>query len=551
MKTTKFLTSMLVMIALAFTACTNANDPDGPDKDDPKTENKLPFSEKFDLGMGQFTQQSVTGDQVWEYTAQYKYVLISGFVDQANNANEDWLISPQIDLAGVTAAKLSFEHASRYFGNIAEEATVWVSENYVDGLPATATWTKLTTPAFTDRGDWTMVSSGEISLTAFAGKKIKIALKYVSTANKAGSWQLKNFLVQEGEAETTATGGGDTDATALTVADAIANQTAEVKWVKGYIVGCVKNGVATFENASDALFSDFDSSTNVFIADDANETDHTKCISVKLNDQTAPADLRSAVNLLDNPGNKGKELKVKGALRAMFTSLKGVRDIADWKLEGYVAPKGEFDVPEMSIADLRAQWTGSMKKISDEKKIVGIVVTDLVGGNSTSLKNLTIVSADNSSGISIRLAANNTYSMGDKIEVSLEDLELNQYGQAIQLNNVPNVKTRKIGTGSITPVATTLADIVAGYAAFESRVVTIKGTVTSANGKWGDAANHQSNTLTSGANSIDLFVAKYANFITIAVPAGEVTITGIVGQNSSDAMPNNYQLTVRNMNDVK
>jgi len=58
--------------------------------------------------------------------------------------NEDWLISPKINLSGVTAAKLSFEHAGNYFTNVAESTTIWISENYTDGLPSTATWTQLT-----------------------------------------------------------------------------------------------------------------------------------------------------------------------------------------------------------------------------------------------------------------------------------------------------------------------------------------------------------------------------------------------------------------------
>lgn len=544
MKKMNLLSYLLLSSITMFTACTNVNEPE------PEPTAALPFSETFATNLGNFTTQSVLGDQVWAYDT-HGYVTISGYVNSVNNANEDWLISPEIDLTGVTAAKLTFDHVARYFADLKTQATVWVSENYVDGLPATATWTQLTTKAFVDPGSWPteLPSSGEISLTAYAGKKIKIAFKYLSTDTKAGTWELKNFLVEEGEAANTSI-GGDTEANALSVADAIANQTGEVKWVKGYIVGCVKNGVTAFETSADALFDSFDSSTNVFIADNANETDYTKCLSIKLNDTNAPAEMRGAVNLLDHPENKGKELKVQGALKAMFTTLNGCREIVDWKLEGYVAPTGDFAVPEMSIADLRAEWTGAVKTLTDKKKIVGVVITDLVGGNNGSLKNLTIASTDNNAGIMIRFTANHSYNMGDKIEISLEGLELNQYGLAIQLNNVPLIKSQKIGTGTITPKVTTIANVNANYASFESTVVTVTGTVTSPNGMWGSSTANQNNTLTNGSDQITLYVTKYASFVATAIPVGEKSVTGIVGQYSTSTTAT-YQLIVRNLDDIK
>lgn len=545
MKTTKLFASMFMAMAVAFSACTNVNDPDEED-----LSNKLPFSETFEAGLGKFTTQSVSGDELWKHEAQYKYVMITGYVDQTNKANEDWLISPEIDLTDVTAAKLSFEHVTRYFASVATEATVWVSENYVDGLPSTATWTQLTTPAFSNAANWNLVPSGEISLTAFAGKKIKIAFKYISTATKAGTWEVKNFLVEEGEAENEDPGTGEVGDT-LTVAQALVTQNSEVKWVKGYIVGSVKadETISAIDAADDVLFSATGvRNTMVLLADSKTETDYTKCVAVNL----PTGEIRTAVNLVDNPSNLGKLLKVNGTLRAYF-GIPGVRDLVGFKLEGYVAPTGDFAVPEMSIADVRAQWAGEKKTLTDKKKIVGIVVTDLVGGNSGSLKNLTIVSADNSAGIMVRLTENNTYNMGDKIEIALEGLELNQYGLAIQLNNVPTVKTQRIATNqTVTPVATTIANVRSNYASFESRLVTVTGTITSGGeGKWySGTASGQNNKLTSGADELIMYVTKYATFKDSAVPTGEKTVTGIVGQYST-ATATSYQLIIRNLDDVK
>ncbi len=153
------------------------------------------YYETFATGLGSFSAQNVSGSEVWVYNSTYKCAYMTGFVSNQNRANEDWLISPQIDLTGKVSPALSFDHVVRYAGVPADEATVWVSENYTSGLPSTATWTKLPT-AFTNAASWDFYNSGDISLSAYANKKIRIAIKYVSTATKAGTWEMKNFIVK-------------------------------------------------------------------------------------------------------------------------------------------------------------------------------------------------------------------------------------------------------------------------------------------------------------------------------------------------------------------
>lgn len=157
----------------------------------------LPYTETFAETKGRFTAINVAGSQNW-YIDTHGYAYISGFVNTVNNANEDWLISPQIDLTKVTEAKLSFDYVTRYFGNIKTDATVWISEDYEEGLPAKATWTQLITYPFSDNGNWNLTTSHELSLSKYAGKKISVGFKYIATSAKAGTWELKNFKVQEG-----------------------------------------------------------------------------------------------------------------------------------------------------------------------------------------------------------------------------------------------------------------------------------------------------------------------------------------------------------------
>jgi len=325
MKKIKFMVFMLFAFTMAFSGCTNVNDPDP----DPESTSALPFSETFATSIGAFTTQSVSGDQVWAYDS-HGYVSITGYVATVNNANEDWLISPEIDLSGVTAAKLTFDHVARYFADLNNEATVWVSENYVDGLPATATWTQLTTSTFVSAADWTLAPAGEISLTAYAGKKVKIAFKYVSTSTKAGTWEINNFLVQEGEAAVVAVDqelGSGTELDPYNVTKAITNQGA-YKWVEGYIVGNV-DGTGISITTESKFEAPFTIATNVLIAASATETDYTKCMPVQL----PSGAIRTGLNLADNVGNLGKKVKLYGSLEAYF-GVAAIKSSSYYELEG-------------------------------------------------------------------------------------------------------------------------------------------------------------------------------------------------------------------------
>jgi len=157
----------------------------------------LPYLEPFTSNKGKFVAMNVSGSQIWTVDT-HGYATVSGYVGSVNYANEDWLISPQVDLTNVSHAKLSFNQVTRYFGNLKTEATIWYSSDYDEGLPNTGTWKQLKTYPFSESGNWTLTTSHELSLDSCAGKKVYIAFKYLSTLSKAGTWELNNFLVQEG-----------------------------------------------------------------------------------------------------------------------------------------------------------------------------------------------------------------------------------------------------------------------------------------------------------------------------------------------------------------
>jgi hypothetical protein len=83
-----------------------------------------------------------------------------------------------------------------------------VSSDYSGDVSA-ATWTVVDFSAVENSSDWTFTNTGKISMPqAFMGKKnVTLAFKYTSTTSKAGTWEVKNLLVEGVEGN--ATGGDD------------------------------------------------------------------------------------------------------------------------------------------------------------------------------------------------------------------------------------------------------------------------------------------------------------------------------------------------------
>lgn len=314
-------------------------------------------------------------------------------------------------------------------------------------------------------------------------------------------------------------------------------------WMKGYIVGYYNNENKTLETTAP-----FTKDENIMMAADPNETNMSKCVCV----QVPFGDVRDALGLATKPENIKKEIMIYGDVMK-YNTYPGIKNtIGYWFIQedtGLNPPVPEFDVEEISISELRGMWSGASKKITENKKIVGVVISDLEGGNSTSLKNFTIAAVDNAIGIQIRInESSHSYNLGDKIEINVKDVTLDQYAGALQLANFSLIKTRKIATADITPRVTTIAELKSNFSNYESTLITITGTITSenTNGTWGSSSKNQNNTVTKDGETMTAFVARYASFINEVIPTEEKQITGIAGR-----FDDTYQIIIRNLNDVK
>lgn len=139
---------------------------------------------------------SVTGDQKWaigNFGNPRPCVLMSGYASGTNYVNEDWLISKELDLNGFNTITFSFESAAKYAGDALQ---CFISENYTgSGDPNTATWTPLSA-TYDESNNFQFTPSGDIDLSAYKNKKVRIAYKYTSGASSAKTWELDNVKVE-------------------------------------------------------------------------------------------------------------------------------------------------------------------------------------------------------------------------------------------------------------------------------------------------------------------------------------------------------------------
>ena len=135
-------------------------------------------------------------------------------------------------------------------------------------------------------------------------------------------------------------GAGDgSEATPYNVSAVIDGATGSEVWVEGYIVGWV-DGASIDEGAHFTIPAS--SASNILISDNPNASSVAECVPVQLVSGSAA---RSALNLMDNPGNLGKKVSLKGNLTKYF-GVSDVKETTEYKIDGNsggstpVAPEG-------------------------------------------------------------------------------------------------------------------------------------------------------------------------------------------------------------------
>lgn len=157
------------------------------------------LNEGFDSGISNWTSFSVTGAEAWTYSSTFGnpggMMKMSGF-NSGNKLNEDWLISPVLNLSNLSSATLSFDSANKFAGATLQ---LFISTNYSGtGNPNLATWTDISSLAtfapLNLSGSYTYLNSGAVNINGFTGNNaVYVAFKYTSTTSAAATWEVDNI----------------------------------------------------------------------------------------------------------------------------------------------------------------------------------------------------------------------------------------------------------------------------------------------------------------------------------------------------------------------
>lgn len=165
-----------------------------PDPDDTKVEYNWLASDA--ASMGDWTIENIElpsgGSYVWSWR-EYKgnqYLNGSAYIKGVNYAAKAYAWSPEVSFADVETVTLSFSHAAKFQTTCRELCMIAVKDmatGAIEDIPI-VNWQK--------PGEWEFVSSGDIDLSEFSGKKVKIGLKYESTASGADTWEINDMTLK-------------------------------------------------------------------------------------------------------------------------------------------------------------------------------------------------------------------------------------------------------------------------------------------------------------------------------------------------------------------
>lgn len=156
-----------------------------------KAQTVLDISENFNSNSsGDWTPVSVLGaTDVWGFSSGF--AVVNGFGDEND---EDWLVSPEINMDNSTVETFSFKYKNRFNGPMIE---LYYTTSYT-GNPATTTWTAIALPSLVANNTSTVSTSfttyPAIDISALTGT-VRFAFKYYGTSTLTKEWQIDDIEV--------------------------------------------------------------------------------------------------------------------------------------------------------------------------------------------------------------------------------------------------------------------------------------------------------------------------------------------------------------------
>lgn len=133
--------------------------------------------------------QGINGTEIWTWQTYNGKGYLNATGQYATTDGLSYAISPVIDLSGYKTVSASFRHAAKFQTTIKELCGFAVRES------GSTTWTEITIPTWPGTDNWTFVSSGDMDLSAFAGKKVQVAFKYGCSAKGGDKWEINDIKV--------------------------------------------------------------------------------------------------------------------------------------------------------------------------------------------------------------------------------------------------------------------------------------------------------------------------------------------------------------------
>ena len=149
------------------------------------------LSQDWEGEMNGWTFVSTEGNKPWSVNTynDNKYAYANGYNDSGNN--EQWCISPALNLSLYDEATLTFRTAKNYLG---PDLELLFSSDYDGHHPATASWQSLEFNK--SNGGFMWAESGAISLHELRGTRCYIAFRYTSNLDEGASvWEVDDILI--------------------------------------------------------------------------------------------------------------------------------------------------------------------------------------------------------------------------------------------------------------------------------------------------------------------------------------------------------------------
>jgi endonuclease I len=150
-----------------------------------------------------WTAFDISGDDSWDLGGDFNNAFMNGFDPNPPDnalAEEDWLISPVLDMTSTTDIKLTFDYSERFSGT---DVQLLYSTDYAGtGSPISATWTLIEfIPDLTSSGSFPPNVVRTIDLSTLTSTTTYIAFKYEAASGMSGdseAWRFDNICISGG-----------------------------------------------------------------------------------------------------------------------------------------------------------------------------------------------------------------------------------------------------------------------------------------------------------------------------------------------------------------